>query len=77
MVFPAFLPCSLPCFFIFSVCLLRSFRAYYGGTGIALRGHRHHQGWEFYTGKVLEYCLDKVMNYMTCNEKFFHTWLEF
>lgn len=35
-------------------------RAYYGGTGIALRGHRHHQGWEFYTGKVLEYCLDKA-----------------
>ncbi|CAM9247766.1 unnamed protein product [Ectocarpus sp. 4 AP-2014] len=35
-------------------------RAYYGGTGVGLRGHEHHQGWEFHTGRLIEACLGKA-----------------
>lgn len=42
------------------VAAVAACRVYYGGTGSSLRGHRHHQGWEFYTGKFLEHCLAKV-----------------
>ncbi|CAN0156532.1 unnamed protein product [Ectocarpus fasciculatus] len=35
-------------------------RAYYGATGVGLRGHEHHQGWEFHTGRLIEACLGKV-----------------
>eukprot|EP00903_Cladosiphon_okamuranus_P009233 g8814.t1 len=35
-------------------------RAYYGATGVGLRGHQHHQGWEFHTGRLIESCLGKA-----------------
>ncbi|CAM9146862.1 unnamed protein product [Ectocarpus sp. 6 AP-2014] len=35
-------------------------RAYYGGTGVGLRGHEHHQGWEFHTGRLIEACIGKA-----------------
>ncbi|CAM9721729.1 unnamed protein product, partial [Scytosiphon promiscuus] len=35
-------------------------RAYYGATGVGLRGHQHHQGWEFHTGRLIEACLAKA-----------------
>lgn len=35
-------------------------RAYYGSTGVGLRGHQHHQGWEFHTGRLIEACLAKA-----------------
>lgn len=34
--------------------------AYYGATGVSLRGHQHHQGWEFHTGRLIESFLGKV-----------------
>ena len=34
--------------------------AYYGATAVSLRGHQHHQGWEFHTGRLIESFLGKV-----------------
>lgn len=42
------------------IVMLEICSAYYGATGVGLRGHEHHQGWEFHTGRLIEACLGKV-----------------
>lgn len=49
---------------------ISEFSAYYGATGVGLRGHRHHQGWEFQVGRMLEAFLGKVSPLQ-------HTWPRF
>eukprot|EP00752_Nemacystus_decipiens_P009624 g8599.t1 len=41
-------------------------RAYYGATGVGLRGHQHRQGWEFHTGRLIESCLGKASRTLGC-----------